>query len=122
MATFRVKLDDKWFKLVQDGLKTVEGRCGDHALKSALVGDKVVFVNQLNNDEIEKKITGVRKYETFREMIEHEGLRHILPTVESVDEGVAIYHGIAGYKAKEGTKGVIAVEVGDEDVKCGTHD
>lgn len=38
------------------------------------------------------KVTALRKYETLLEFIALEGLRHVLPGVRSLDDGLRIYH------------------------------
>jgi ASC-1-like (ASCH) protein len=62
------------------------------------------------------RVTDVRRFATFGEMLEHYGHQHVLPGIGSVHEGVALYHGFQNregrsYKELEMEKGVVGISV-----------
>ena len=46
-----MRLDEKWFKLINNGKKTVEGRINDEKRKLINIGDQIKFINKNNNQE-----------------------------------------------------------------------
>ena len=46
-----MRLDEKWFKLINNGKKTVEGRINDEKRKLINIGDQIKFINRNNNQE-----------------------------------------------------------------------
>ena len=105
-------LSEPWFSLIVLGYKKIEGRKNHGRFKEMRIGDIIEWVN---NDFQERTISVqiVRKaeYENFKEFIEMEGLRKILPGMDKndLDTGLSVYY---KYYTKEDEEkyGVIAIE------------
>jgi len=83
------------------GKKTVEGRLARGKFAEYAVGDIVELRRDFRDDSGELqdgpsaqarvRVTAIHWYQTFREMLESEGLSNVLPGVGSLDEAVAEY-------------------------------
>jgi len=89
----------------------VEGRLNRGFFAQLKVDQEIIWINSQNRNQICKtKISAIRKYKSFKEMLENETLKKTLPNMESIDEGVNIYRKY--YKEKnEKEYGVIAIEL-----------
>jgi ASC-1-like (ASCH) protein len=101
---------EPYFTFLKNGEKTIEGRTRKGAYQDIGAGDHIVVFNNDETDSVEVVVKDVRRYATFREMLEKELLKKILPDVESVEEGIKIYEKF--YDPEEEKEfGVIAMEV-----------
>ncbi len=107
-----IKLSEPHLSNVLNGLKTIEGRSGDHGLAKLNCGDKFTVTSNEDPTSVLGVMIIVRKqwYSTFRDMLATEGIDKTLPNVSSVDEGVKVYHAIKDYPQREQDHGVVAVE------------
>lgn len=87
-------LSEPWFSLVATGAKTFEGRLGNNAELAAVpIGGTISWYN----DDLGFRRTAVTRvtskstYKSFRTMLAAKGVGSALPTVDSVDKGVAVY-------------------------------
>lgn len=69
---YRMHLDDKHFKNVASGNKTVEIRLNDKKRREFKVGDTIEFENRIGNDKLEAVITELNVYTSFEELYKHE--------------------------------------------------
>lgn len=96
-------VQEPYFSLLNDGRKTIEGRCagGDYErIKSGaliLLNKSVVF-----------EVQDVRKYASFAEMLGVEILDEVLPGVKTIDEGVKVYRKFYT-EEREASNGVLAI-------------
>lgn len=106
-------LQNPHFTNIKLGKKRVEGRPKRGKFAKMKKGDTVIWQNSANKSETVKTIiVGVRRYNTFREMLEFEGLRRTLPNVNSMDEGVDVYLRPKGFYPNEAQEnGVVAIEI-----------
>ncbi len=104
-----IPLKREYFLLVKNGKKTVEGRIKTGPFKNARQDDVITFKN--GEDRVRCRITDVVSYNSFKEMLEREGLENCLPGVRSLEEGVRIYNNIPGYADKAFRFGVIALRI-----------
>eukprot|EP00250_Pteridium_aquilinum_P025116 c30179_g1_i1 orf=326-1063(-) len=102
---FRLHVQEPFFSQLKDGSKTVEGRCAVGAYNSILPGDLLLF-----NDVLTQVVKMVNHYDSFKEMLNAEGLDQVLPGVTSTIEGVAIYRQFYS-EEKELSGGVLAIHV-----------
>ncbi|KAI5080475.1 hypothetical protein GOP47_0003658 [Adiantum capillus-veneris] len=103
--TFRLHVQEPFFSQLKDGSKVIEGRCADGVYNSILPGDVLLF-----NDNLLVAVKRVNHYCSFSEMLEVEGMDHVLPCVTSMKEGVAVYRSFYP-REKELSKGVLAIHV-----------
>ncbi len=107
-----MKLEKKWFDYIVSGRKNIEGRLYDEKRRRVRIGDCVLFKS--TNDRVNRLlytiVKGLRRYNSFREMLISEGIERVLPGVHNINEGVNIYYKY--YSPVEEQKyGVLAIEV-----------
>ncbi|PNH08524.1 hypothetical protein TSOC_004927 [Tetrabaena socialis] len=118
----------RYLELIRCGAKTVEGRVRVGKWADVLSGDLFRFTSSQGPPAspapspppssptaaaapVLVRATTVRHYDSFRAMLEGEGLGACLPGVGSLDEGVEVYRSIPGYREAEGVQGVVGVGV-----------
>ncbi|XP_044499980.1 uncharacterized protein LOC123221253 [Mangifera indica] len=96
-------VQEPFFSMIKDGLKTVEGRCaiGDY---NRLEPGLTILLNKCMMLQVES----VRHYASFSELLEAESLVKILPGVKTVEEGMQIYRNLYA-EEKEMLNGVLAI-------------
>jgi ASC-1-like (ASCH) protein len=97
----RADLERQYVEDILTGAKTVEGKLNKGKGAEMKVGDIVEFWNNDNDDMLKVfvEIVGKEYYKTFEEYLVGEGLKNCLPRVESVADGVKVYH---AFKASDG--------------------
>lgn len=99
---FRKNVSEPWFTLIKINVKTCEGRLNKGDFSAMKTGDVIVFENDnFGFRSTRKIIKKVNIYLGFKEYLETEGLDKCLPGVDTIEEGVAIYH---KYYSKEDEK------------------
>ena len=58
------------------------------------IGDKIIFTDENNDNEIEKEITDLKIFENFDSAIRNAKLKNILPGINTYKEGVKLYNSI----------------------------
>ena len=104
-------LREPWFSLISLGLKTIDGRKNKGIFKKMKVGEIIKWINNdFNNRSILTKITRITEYDTFKKMLETEGLNNVLPSIYDIETGLSIYY---KYYTKEDEieYGVLAIEL-----------
>ncbi len=97
---------------IQAGRKTVEGRINSGMVKAFRVGDTIrFFYKQDPNDDVECKITDIRAFRTFREMLIDSGFKKCVSETYSLEHAENIYLNIPGYPARAGQHGVVALHL-----------
>ncbi|BBN00513.1 hypothetical protein MPTK1_1g29750 [Marchantia polymorpha subsp. ruderalis] len=102
---FRMHCQEPYFSQLIDGMKTVEGRCASGEYSKIQVGD-FLLVNQ----SLLLIVKDVKRYSTFEEMLEIEGLSSVLPEVTTIKEGVQVYRKFYS-EAREKEAGVVGIHV-----------
>lgn len=98
-------------RMIESGLKDVEGRLHRGTFALLRKGDRLVIRGDQDDGEpIVAAVVDVRRYPTFKRYLEAEGLRRTLPGVETVSEGVKAYRKFYS-RADEIAHGVVAVEL-----------
>lgn len=109
-------LSEPWFSLVATGKKIYEGRLGNNSMGNLPLGTQVTFFNADlpgPKREVTVRISGKKKFKTFKAMLSssRNSLEKTLPTVRTVDAGVAVYR--AFYTGEDEKKhGVIRLTMG----------
>jgi ASC-1-like (ASCH) protein len=105
MSFVSINVQEPYFSFIKEEKKTVEGRLNKGKFSDIKVGDICVI-----NNKIEVEVIGKRHYKTFQEMISVEGIKKVIPNVDSIEEAVAVYYKFYT-KEKEIEHGVIAIEI-----------
>lgn len=110
MTTYTKHLSEPWFSLIKLQLKTVEGRLNKGDFSQMKKGDYIIFTNNdFGKDRLIKiKITSIKKYLSFEQYIKKEKLSKCLPSIDTIEEGVEIYHKYYSVKDEE-EYGIIAI-------------
>ncbi|HPC34441.1 MAG TPA: hypothetical protein PLP73_02170, partial [Candidatus Absconditabacterales bacterium] len=56
------------------------------------------------------EVINLTHYPTFQSMLENEGLKHVLPGIQDVEKGIAVYYKFYT-PAQETEFGVLAIEI-----------
>ena len=95
----KMKVEERWFKLILREEKVVEGRLFDEKRSRIRVGDIVRLINSVDNERyLYVRVKRMRIYSNFREMLEKERVERVLPGL-GIDEGVRVYEGYYGLNA-----------------------
>jgi ASC-1-like (ASCH) protein len=111
----------KWYDLLSEGTKKVEGRVPDVSkpeknYANLNPGDLATFIAVDENyktikglPQIKFKVKYNKKYSSVKKMLAHEGLDRVLPGVESIEEGIKIYHSFPEYEERIKRDGIHAI-------------
>ncbi|WCJ41289.1 RNA-binding ASCH domain protein [Euphorbia peplus] len=100
---YELHVQEPFFSLLKDGLKTVEGRCAGGKHSRIELGALVLL-----NKCVVLEVKDVHRYPSFMEMLEAESLLKVLPGVKTIEEGVKIYRQFYT-EEQEMSNGVIAI-------------
>src|SRR4051812_6033375 len=75
LKTFNLQVE--YFVLIQNGLKTIEGRLNKTKFKEMNKGDIIIVKCVENKEEVIVEIIERNEYKSFREMLEKEGLNNV---------------------------------------------
>lgn len=107
----RIPLKKHYLNLIANGEKTVEGRICNSTFKKLEKGKKMTFFCT-GQPDVRCEVTEITRYESFREMLEKEGVSACLgKQVTSLEEGVKIYDSIPGYSQKAKAHGVLGIRL-----------
>lgn len=116
MATpHEIRVQQPWFRFLQRGEKTVEGRLNKGTFAKVRVGDVLVVRNATvtttaRTGAVVLVVTDVKRYDSFQTYLSQEGLARTLPGIQSIADGVAVYRRF--YPAEdEARHGVLALHV-----------
>lgn len=108
---YRIRVQNIWWRYIAAKQKTVEVRIFKDAHAHIVPGDKIEITNIQTSQKLYGHIGDVTIYPTFESMFQHEGLVRTLPGINSIQEGINIYHSIGDYKIQEMSYGVVAFEL-----------
>lgn len=100
-----INVNEPYYSFLVGGEKTIEGRLNKGKFVDIKVGD-VLLLN--NNERFE--VIGRREYENFKDMLEAEGYKKVLPDKDSLEEAEAVYYEFFTPE-QEKKYGVVAFEV-----------
>ena len=104
MRTMRIKR--RFYDLIQSGKKTLEVRVGYDSINRIQVGERIRLVTHTGSFEV--KVSDIRRYQTFQEMINVEPWERIAPDSRSRDEVLTLFKQI--YPADKEKLGVVVLE------------
>ena len=105
----RMHLDDKYFKKIKNGTKTIEIRLYDEKRRELKVGDIITFDNRSNDEKLEVKVTNLYVYKNFEELYKH----HDKITLGYNEDEIVSPSDMRMYYSFEDTikYGVVAIEI-----------
>jgi len=108
-----ISIRDPWFTYIKTGKKTVEGRLNTGIFAGIKQGDTVEWYIVDTDQKVNTYVTFVHKYESFEQMIQTETLESVLPGIDTLADGVAVYDRIYREKIKgiDGKYKIIAIGV-----------
>jgi len=109
MTEKTMPIQDPWFTHIRKGAKTVEGRLAGGFFGNLKKGDIVTVIGP-KRQTVMVEIIDTIKYKTFAEMLETEGLDKVLPGINTIDEGVAVYRQWYS-EDREKQRGVAAIRI-----------
>ncbi len=103
MKVYRLRIRDEYLDMIKSGKKRIEVRVAYPQLRDIKPGDKILF-----NNSIPAVVTGVKRYETFRQVLREEPIEKIFPDGPSFERAVKRFHGMYP-KWKENRYGVMVI-------------
>ncbi|ASJ05035.1 MULTISPECIES: ASCH domain-containing protein [Thermococcus] len=103
MRVYHLRVREEYLDYIKSGEKRIEVRVAYPQLRGIKPGDKIIF-----NDSVPAVVTGVKRYETFRQVLREEPVGKIFPDEPSFERAVKRFHGMYP-KWKENRYGVIAI-------------
>lgn len=86
MKIIDINVQEPYFSSILSGEKIVEGRLNKGKFLDLQIGDILRI-----NSEVEFKVLEKNIYPNFREMIEKEGLKNVIPDKKTIEDAVDIY-------------------------------
>lgn len=99
-----MNLDDKYFKLIKSGEKTVEIRLYDVKRRSLKVGDIITFNNRNTKEKTDVLIVALNKYNSFKELASNYDINAL--GIDDIEEVYKYYT-----KEEEEKYHVLAIEL-----------
>jgi ASC-1-like (ASCH) protein len=113
---YDIYVNEPWFSLMQNNIKTVEGRPNKGIFSKLKVDDVVTFMKFDKKTKEKKhfkvKVTQIKRYNTFKEMLEFEHIENVLPdpNIKTIEDGVNVYR--QWYSSEiEKQYGIIAIHI-----------
>lgn len=119
----QLSIQDKYFKLLQQGRKTVEGRVNMPDMRQVQARDRLLFVTPKQHS-LMCKVQRVTTYSNFSQMLVAEGVGNMLPGLhvtsgaanDLLAKAVALYRHFPGYAKQVKRYGALAFAV-----QCDQH-
>lgn len=94
MITYTKNLSEPWYTLIKMKIKTVEGRLNKGDFSNMKVGDCIIFKNNEFGFErqFKIKIKKITNYPNFQTYLEKEKLKHCLPGIDNMKDGINVYY------------------------------
>lgn len=104
-----VSIKKQYLHLIMNGSKTVEGRINSGMFARMKEGENVQFF--CGDEKVLCQITALKRYSSFAEMLEIEGVQRCLPDVRTLAEGIRIYDSIPSFTQRARESGVVAIHL-----------
>ena len=101
---------EPYFTYVKNGQKTVEGRLFKGLYTEVKTGDHIEIQTENEKESFVVEVVGVNQHESFKELLEKESLKKVLPNAETIEEGIEIYRQFYT-EEQEKEYGVVGIEV-----------
>jgi ASC-1-like (ASCH) protein len=88
MKKITLNVQEPYRSLILRGEKIVEGRLNKGKFSEIEKGDILV----LSPEDVDFEVIGKIIYSSFREMIENEGVKNVIPDKKNINDAVNIYY------------------------------
>lgn len=102
MFKLELEVQEPYYTFIKQGQKTVEGRLAKAKYLELKKGDLIKI------NDLVLIVNKVREYSTFREMLQAEGFKYLIPNANTVQEAVKAYYKFYT-KQDEEKWGVVAI-------------
>jgi len=106
MNIFSINIQEPYRSFVLRGEKTVEGRLNRGKFTLIKTGD----ILEIEPERVQFEVVGKNNYPSFKEMIEKEGIKNVLPDKDNIEEAVDVYYRFFT-KEQEEEFGVVAIKI-----------
>ena len=83
-------LQDQYFKAVQDGTKTIEGRLAKEKYRSLKAGEKITFIAD-SGETLMKTIEAIHIFPTFKDAFRVLKYQDAVPGIDNMENAVKVY-------------------------------
>ena len=112
---YNLNLNDRPFKAIKAGTKTIEGRTpkdsSDKRYEGMTAGDTMTFTNNITNEVMTVEVLFIHHYDNVREMLETEGAENVLSSGLDIEGGIKSYNSLEGYEERIKKYGIYAIGV-----------
>ena len=102
---YKISINNRALDNIKNGKKKIEGRLNRGIFTKIKPDDKILFFNNL--DICNVKITNIKIYDSFFDMLNTENFNNVLPYCKNLDEGIVLYNNI--YKKNQKNFKVLAI-------------
>jgi len=111
---YSLSLPNRPFDAIKRGTKKIEGvvpREIPNIYQKMKQGDTVVIINEDTGARMEVSVTFVRHCPNTQSMLETEGVKNVLSSGGTIEQGIESYNSITGYRENLPKYGVYAIGV-----------
>ena len=101
-----MRVKERFFGAICSGEKTLEVRVGYKTINTISVGERIRLAS--HTDKLDVRVSAIRRYQSFQEMIDVEPYQNIMPWAESQKEVVSLLRQF--YPSKKEQLGVVVLE------------
>jgi ASC-1-like (ASCH) protein len=112
--TYTFETNDRPFKAIKAGTKTVEGRTPTSSdltpYDKLTTSDFIIITNNSSSETLAVKIRFVHHYATVKDMLKTEGVENVLSSEpKTVAHGIESYHSLTEYEDGVKKNGIYAI-------------
>lgn len=111
---YSIGLPTKAFNAIRAGTKKVEGRVPDmipNEFGQMEIGNEIEITNEDTQEKITVIVQFVHHYPDVRNMLETEGIKNVLSSGGTIEEGIERYNSFVGYKENVLKYGIYAIGI-----------
>jgi len=106
MAKITINVQESYKTFILKGIKTIEGRLNKGKFAIIKIGD----ILEIESEDAIFEVVGKNIYSNFREMLEKEGIKNVIPDKDNINDAVDVYRKFFT-KEQEKKFGVVAIKI-----------
>jgi ASC-1-like (ASCH) protein len=101
------------FLAIKNGTKKVEGRVFRHTTpyQNMKAGDRITFENETTHESMDTEVLFIHHYPDVRSMLEKEGIKNVLSSGDTIEDGIEKYNSFTHYKENIPLFGIYAIGI-----------